>query len=174
MASTAIEFCAFTVAIGVVCHPSSDSDSRTQWSPTQLSLEILAGPYGDHIYLSVRVDALHQGLFLFKKALRKLGHNMIRMPGNKEVMQILNFIDLPERCEGLNIIFVWTPPCLLTYEKTIETICSTANDLLLRSGFDRSKFATLGEVSGSFWLQTQKAKDEESTHFRLQFWFYRR
>ena len=163
MASTAIEFCAFTVAIGVVCHPSSDSDSRTQWSPTQLSLEILAGPYGDHINLSVRVDALHQGLFLFKKALRRLGHNMIRMPGNKEVMQILNFMDLPERCEGLNIIFVWTPPCLLTYEKTIETICSTANDLLLRSGFDRSKFATLGEVSGSFWLQTLKAKDEEST-----------
>ena len=88
---------------------------------------------------------------------------MFRMPGNKEVLQILNFMDLPERCEGLNSIFFWTPPCSLTYEKTIETISSTGNDLLLRSGFDSPKFVTLGEVSGNFWVQTLKAKDEEST-----------
>ena len=69
MTSIAIEFCAFTGAIALECHPTSAIDSRTQWSPTKLSLEIGIGPRGDHVNFYMNPVALHQGLFLFKKGL---------------------------------------------------------------------------------------------------------
>ena len=59
VASIAIEFCPFTVALAVECHSSFDTDARTQWSPVTLSLESLACPWGDDVNFIVLPEALH-------------------------------------------------------------------------------------------------------------------
>ena len=104
MESLAIEFCAFTVAIAVELHPWTEVDTRKQWNPEQLSLEIGAGPCGDSVNLTVDTEALHQGLYIFKRALNNLRHEIVQMGGNKSVMSISSFMELPERRKGLNII----------------------------------------------------------------------
>lgn len=141
MSSLAIEFCAFTVAIAVECHPTSDTDVRTQWSPTKLSLEIRACPWGEDVSFIVIPEALHQALFLFKKVLaRQLYHELILMGGKKGVNQILSFMELPERYAGLNIIFVWSQPSIVTYEEKVVKIRSTADILLSGMWSNISKF----------------------------------
>ena len=56
--------------------------------------------------VSVNPLALHQGLNLFKKYIRILGHDLISMSGKKGVTVIVSFMDLPEVFNGLNIKFV--------------------------------------------------------------------
>lgn len=107
MESVAHQFCAFTVAISLEWHPWTQFDSRTQWSPAALSLAIGEGPYGRHYNFNVNPEALHQGLYIFKKVLKRLKHELVPMGGTKNVMQIANFMDLPQRSKGINIIIVW-------------------------------------------------------------------
>ena len=150
MSSLAIEFCDFTVAIAVDCHPSSDTDVRTQWSPTKhvlgvVSSEIRACPWGEDVNFIVIPEALHQGLFLFKRVLaRQLHHELILMGGKKGVNQILSFMELPERYAGLNIIFVWSQPSIVTYEEKVVKILSTADVLLSGMWSNIPKFKSLG------------------------------
>lgn len=94
MESLAVEFCAFTVAIAVELHPWTELDTRKQWNPEQLSLEIAVGPYGDSVNLKVNSEALHQGLYIFKRALNNLRHEIVQMGGNKSVMSIFGFMEL--------------------------------------------------------------------------------
>ena len=104
MESLSIELCAFTVAIAVERYPWTDVDARQQWSPERLSEEIANRPFGDDVNLNVNQEALHQGFFLFKKALKSLRHVMVIM-GTKKGLS--SFLALPERSKGWNIIFVW-------------------------------------------------------------------
>ena len=103
MASTAPEFCAFTVAIALECYPWSTFDCRTQLSPSMLTLGITAGPRGDNVNFYVTPEAWHEGLFIFKKTLRKFNHDLIVMAGKKGVMQTSSFTELPGRSKQLVI-----------------------------------------------------------------------
>ena len=91
----------------VELHPWTEVDTRKQWNPEQLPLEIGAGPCGDSVNLTVKSEALHQGLYIFKRALNNLRREIVQMGGNKSVMNICSFMELPERRKGLNVIFVW-------------------------------------------------------------------
>ena len=46
--------------------------------------------------VEINPEALHQGLFLFKKVLRRLGHEIIPMPGKNDEMQITGFMEFIE------------------------------------------------------------------------------
>ena len=158
MESLAIEFCAFTVAIAVELHPWTEVDTRKQWNPEQLSLEIGAGPCGDSVNLTVDTEALHQGLYIFKRALNNFRHEIVQMGGNKSVMSISSFMELPERRKGLNIIFVWLQRSeTATYEEILQKICNTANNLLLGCGYQKTRFRSLGELCGFLWQEKERA-----------------
>ena len=103
--------------------------------------------------------ALHQSMFLFKKGLRRSNHDLKVMEGKRGVTQIPNFMDLPERSKGLDIIFAWSSPRQATYEGTIENTRLTANNIFHGNGFLKSTFRSLGEISGSIWQESMRAKD---------------
>ena len=154
MESVAHQFCAFTVAISLEWHPWTQFDSRTQWSPTALSLAIGEGPYGRHYNFNVNPEALHQGLYIFKKVLKRLKHELVPMGGMKNVMQIATFMDLPERSKGINIIFVWEQRSSTTMEEAMDKIRTTANFLLCGIEHRESDFRSLGELCGSLWQES--------------------
>ena len=84
---------------------------------------------------------------------------MIVMEGKRGVTQIPSFMDLPERSGGLDIIFAWSSPRQATYEEIIENIRLTANNILHGNEFLKSAFRSLGEISGSIWQESMRAKD---------------
>ena len=73
-----------------------------------LSTEIYAGQYGSSVSFSVNPTALHEGLYVFKKALTSLSHVLVPIAGKRGVMNIEGFMDLPEWSKRLETIFVWT------------------------------------------------------------------
>ena len=152
------QFCAFTVAISLEWYPWTQFDCRTQWSPAALSSAIGEGLYGRNCNFNVNPEALHQGLYVFKKVLKGLKHELVPMGGTKNVMQIAPFMDLPERSKGINIIFVWKQRLPTTMEEAIDKIRCTANFLL--SGIDHreSDFRSLGELCGLLWQEGFLAK----------------
>ena len=128
-------------------------DARKQWSPRQLSSEICACPYGDNVNVYIKPEALHQGLFLFKKVLRRLAHEIIPMPGKINEMQISSFMELPARSKGLNIIFSWAERPEGTLEDVLENISATANAILSGGGYNKCRFRSLGDLYGYLWLE---------------------
>lgn len=101
----AVDYCALTLAVVLVWYPLRVPSGGGQWSASGLSEEMLKLQYGEEINMMVNPLALHQGLHLFKKFVRILGHELITMSGKKGVAMILSFMDLPEVFNGLNIKF---------------------------------------------------------------------
>lgn len=153
MESMAHQFCAFTVAISLEWYPWTQFDCRTQWSPTALSLAIGEGAYGRKCNFHVNPDALHQGLYLFKKVLNGKKYELVQMGGKKNIMQIATLMDLPERSKGLNIIFIWAERLPATMEEVIEKIRTTTIILLTGIGHNESDFRSLRELCGSLWQE---------------------
>ena len=122
-----------------------------------LSTEIYAGQYGSSVSFSVNPSALHQGFYVFKKALTSLSHVLVPMAGKKGVMNIEGFMDLPERSKGLEIIFVWTKrDATMDLPTVLSKICEIANYLLTKSGYSKSKFVSLAELSAFLWQESMK------------------
>lgn len=82
--SSAVEYCAFTVAIVLTLH--SYSNNRKQWSHLELAEEVKSSQYGQDPVFYVDPPALHQGFRLFKKSLTKMfGHELIIMNAGRVV-----------------------------------------------------------------------------------------
>ena len=95
MASISVEYCAFTVAIVLVCHHYT-GDRSDQYSSLALAQEMRQSKYGREPHLAVDAIALHQGFGLFKRTLEKKGVNYIKKNGNvKGLMLRAPFMDLP-------------------------------------------------------------------------------
>jgi hypothetical protein len=80
-----------------------------QWSAAKLSEEMRTLQYGEEVNLQVNPLALHQGLHIFKKFIRLLGHDLIQMGGKKGIPMIASFMGLAEVFNGLNIKFFVSP-----------------------------------------------------------------
>jgi hypothetical protein len=138
----------------LVLHPWQSNDVRTQWNPESLSAAICLGEFGAHVSFNVNPLALHQGFYLFKKALTLLSHLVVPMGGKKGVMNIASFMDLPERSKGLNIVFVWEERGSLSHEEVLERVLVKANYLLTNTGFGKSRFSSLAELGCHLWQQS--------------------
>ena len=145
----------------MVWHPWQSKDVRTQWNHKTLSTRISAGQYGSNVNFVVNPAALHQGLFLFKKALTSLSHEIVPMRGEKGIMNIESFMDLPERSKGLDIIFVWIERDASTLSEVLESIRKKANDLLTNGGFQKTRFCSLEGIAAYLWQQSLIVKPEE-------------
>ena len=133
--------------MAVVWHPWQPKDVRTQWNYKKLSTGISTGQYGSNVNFDLNPAALHQGFFLFKRALTSLAHEIVPMAGKKGVMNIESFMDLPERSKGLDIIFVWINRDAATLPGVLESVRDKANYLLTSSGFRKSRFGSLEELA---------------------------
>ena len=125
MDSLSREYCAFTVAIVMVLHPLITQPGNTQFSPYKLSFEVKNSEYGASPDFAVNALSLHQGFHLFKKSIRKLGHNLIQM-GCKGVPSVVNFMDLPEAEIGWNITFFLSDQSVITRLEIAAKIRSNA------------------------------------------------
>lgn len=105
MNSIEVEYCAKTVAIMLAIEPYITYTARKQWDCYELAIEYENSQYGSDTNFTVNPKALHQGLFIFKKAIKLLGHELTVM-NTKGVFRIEPFMDLPAISKGLDIIFL--------------------------------------------------------------------
>ena len=167
MNSVAVEYCAKTVAIVLVIQPYLNFTARKQWDCYELANECENFQYGSLTNFTVNPKALHQGLFLFKKGIKLLGHELIAM-NTKGVFRIETFMGLPAISKGLDIIFLVDVDVhiLLPEAELCHKIYETSNYLLLKCNMEKSKYASLGEVLGSMWLQRNREEAEVTGYKR--------
>ena len=103
MTSLAVELCAYSVAIALICRPSLPLNY--QWSVDALAAQLHSNDLdGDHNF-RFDVLALHQGLVIFRKTIEQLGCTIISM-SVKGVMKLEAFMDLAARSRGADIMFL--------------------------------------------------------------------
>jgi hypothetical protein len=104
MASLFVEFCAFTVAIAVVCKPFRSMNY--QWSIDELTDELQSSAFAADPNFRVDMLPLHQGLKIFKKPIEALEHVIVTVSANKDVFRTEAFMDLPAVRRGSAIIIL--------------------------------------------------------------------
>ena len=149
MDSLSREYCAFTVAIALVLHPLIAQQGNRQFSPYELSFEVNDSEYGASPNFAVNALSLHQGFHLFKKSIRKLGHNLMQM-GCKGVPSVVDFRDLPGAEIGWDIIFFHTDqPVIMNIEITAK-IKSNAHFFMSQRGLE-AHHSSLSEIVAVIW-----------------------
>lgn len=165
MASLSVEFCAFTVAIAVVCKPIRKP--KYQWSIDELTDALKSSAFAADPYFRVDILPLHQGLNIFKKPIESLQHTIVSECANKDVYRTEAFMDLPAIRRGSSIIF--SSDGLIaarTRHELILEIAKTANFLLTRTFKVVSKYTSISEIFGVLWLIHLDAKDDDSNKRR--------
>ena len=81
MDALAIDYCALTLAVILVWHPTRIPPGGGQWSAKVLAAEMKLNEYGDSSNFTVNPLALHQGFHILKKSIRSLGHELVQMGG---------------------------------------------------------------------------------------------
>ena len=78
-------YCALTLTVILVWHPTRIPPGGGQWSAKVLAAEMKLNEYGDSSNFTVNLLALHQGFSIFKKSIRSLGHELVQMGGGDEM-----------------------------------------------------------------------------------------
>lgn len=126
-----------------------------------MSAAISAGEFGSHVGFNVNSLALHQGFYLFKRALTQMSHTVVPMGGKKGCMHIGSFMDQPERSKGLNIVFVWEERIAMSHDEVLLRVREKANYLLTNTGYEKSRFRSLEEIGCYLWQQSLVVKPAE-------------
>ena len=165
MASLSLEFCAFTVAIAIVCKPFRSVNF--QWSIDQLTDELQGSTFAADPNFRVDMLPLHQGLNIFKKHIEALEHVIVTVSGNKDVFRTEAFMDLPANRRGSAIIFSSAELVAgRSRNEMILDIAKMANFFLTRSFKVVSKYTSISEIFGVLWLNQLDAKKEDSNKRR--------
>ena len=158
MTSLAVELCAYSVAIALICRPSLPLNY--QWSIDALAAELQTNNIdGDHNF---RFDALalHQGLFIFRKQIEQLGCTIVGM-NQKGVMKMEAFMDLAARSRGADIIFLTENSSVLnTRDNLVIEINKLVNRLLSTSYKAVSKYISISEIYGVLWLRQLRESEK--------------
>jgi hypothetical protein len=101
--SLTVNFCAFMLAIVIVCHSVDTVNTNHQWSAEEISKILNDLPRAKHPNYHVNPVALKQGLLLFKRRLQKWGITHIEM--YQEEKKSLEFFDLEESWRSIEMKF---------------------------------------------------------------------
>jgi hypothetical protein len=101
--SLTVDYCAFMLAIVIVCHSVDTVNTNYQWSPEEISAILNDLPRAKHPNYHVNPVALKQGLLLFKRHLQKWGISHIKM--YQEEKKPLEFFDLEESRTSIEMKF---------------------------------------------------------------------
>lgn len=151
MASLSAELCAYSVAIALVCRPSPTT--IRQWSIDSLCEELKSFEY--ILNHNFRFDklALHQGLTIFKKSIEQFGCAIVPVH-SKGVNMMHEFMDLPAKCRGADIIFKSDGlSAETTMDYLVTEICMTVNTLLNRTYKVKSQYVSISQIYGVMWLE---------------------
>ena len=150
MTSLAVELCAYSVAIALICRPSLPLNY--QWSVNALAAQLHSNDLdGDHNF-RFDVLALHQGLVIFRKTIEQLGCTIISM-SVKGVMKLEAFMDLAARSRGADIVFlIENSNSMKTRDCLVSQISNLANRLLNNTFRVTSKYVSVSEIYGVLWL----------------------
>ncbi len=154
--SLTVDYCAFMVAIVVVCHSVNAGNTNYQWSAEEIA-EILNGmPRAMHPNYHVNPVALKQGSILFKRHLSKWGISAIEM--YQEDKKSCEFFDLGESRRSIEMKF-GTYRCLSEEQsdsEVLDEILKVRDKLLLLGGFEKSIHSTPCSVFGTLYLPLAK------------------
>ena len=82
------EYCAWTLAIGLTLR--SSQGTVLTWNHTEFVANAKCSIYyTDHPNLHMNEDAMHQGMSLFKKAIRNDGHELIPVHSRGSIKRIV-------------------------------------------------------------------------------------
>ena len=158
MTSLAVELCAYSVAIALICRPSLPLNY--QWSIDALSAQLYSTNLdGDHNF---RFDALalHQGMVIFRKTIEQLGCTIVSM-SIKGVMKLEAFMDLAARSRGADIIFLTeNSSALKTRDCLVTEVSKLANRLLNNTFKATSKYVSISEIYGVLWLSQLRESEK--------------
>ena len=133
-----IDYCAFMVAIVIICHEVNATNASLQWCAEELAGILNALPRAQHANFHVNPLALKQGLLLFKRYLIKLGISAIDM--YQEVKRSLEFFDRGESRRSVEVKFgMYQSMSESADDSDILTQISKIRDkLLFLGGYERS------------------------------------
>jgi hypothetical protein len=156
----AIDYCAVTVAVVLIWHPERVPLGGGQWSAAKLSEEMRTLQYGEEVNLQVNPLALHQGLHIFKKFIRLLGHDLIQMGGKKGIPMIASFMGLAEVFNGLNIKFFVSQRREMEVENVNLLVQQMAYKLVKRHCGRELQFKSLSEIAAYIYQKSLPVERE--------------
>ena len=151
MASLSIELCAYSVAVALVCRPSPTT--IRQWSIDSLCEELKSFEHISNHNFRFDGLALHQGLTIFRKSIEQFGCTIVPVH-SKGVNMMQEFMDLPAKCRGADIIFkTESLSAVTTIDYLVTEICTTANTLLSRTFKLKSQYVSISQIYGVMRLE---------------------
>lgn len=150
--SPTVDYCAFMVAIVVICHSVDVVNTNYQWSAEEIAEILNSLPRAMHPNYHLNPVALKQGLLLFKRHLSKWGITAIEMYQDEK--KSLEFFDLGESRRSIEIKF-GTHRSLSEQKsdsETLEEILNVRNRLLMLGGYEKSIHGTPCSVFGTLYL----------------------
>ena len=146
--SLPIEYCAFMVAIMITRCKFHDEMQSVQQSPDQIAKTMNSFKYGEIANFYVSSVALHQGIFLFKKALQDLGYELIVMTGQDSVL--MSFFTLPGVQRGYEVKYPPFDKTLAPLDYTEDTLSNSIllsrNYLFSRGSYVKSNYQSCSSV----------------------------
>lgn len=142
VASLPIEYCAFMVAIMITRYRYDGERPNVQQSPEKIAERLNSMEYSHKGNFYVTKDALHHGIFLFRRTLQSMGYEIIEMHGKEK--QLVDFFTLSSGKRGYEVKFPDFDGVLLSplyTEDTLNTDILVNRDLLLlRGNFTKSNY----------------------------------
>ena len=137
--------------IALVCRPSPVSNR--QWSMASLCDELRCFQYHENHNFRFDQLALHQGLTIFKKTIEQSGCTIVRV-GSEGFNNIKEFMDLPAKSRGANIIFkTGTLTDQTTLDFLVSEIHGTVSALLSRTFKFETQYVSISPIYGVLWLR---------------------
>ena len=154
MDNLAIDYCALTLAVILVWHPVRIPPGGGQWSASALAAEMKLNEYGDSSNLTVNPLALYQGFHIFKKSIRRYGHELVQMGCKRDVPLISSFMGLPDVFNGWDVLFAPSKRCSVDLSEVENMIKIKAQAIVKRHRDRILRFSSLSEI-GAFLYQSQ-------------------
>jgi hypothetical protein len=150
--SLTVDYCAFMLAIVIVCHSVDTVNTNYQWSAEEISKILNDLPRAKHPNYHVNPVALKQGLLLFKRHLQKWGISHIEM--YQEEKKSLEFFDLEESRRSIEMKFgaYQSVGDDMDERVVLDMILNVRNKLLLLGGYESSIHESPCSVFGILYL----------------------
>lgn len=150
MTSLAVELCAYSVAIALICRPNLPLNFQRSIDALTAQLQINDFD-GDHNF-QFDALALHQGLLMFRKTIEQLSCTIVSM-NVKGVTIMEAFMDLAAWSRRADIIFLTENSIALkSRDFLVIEISKLASRLLSSTIKAASKYVSISEIYGVLWL----------------------
>jgi hypothetical protein len=150
--SITVDYCAFLLAIVIVCHSVNPVNTNYLWSAEEISQTLNDLPRAEHPNFHVNPVALRQGLLLFRRHFHKWGISTVEM--YQEEKKTLKFFDLEESRRSIEMKFgTYHAVDQETDERDVLSMILTVRDKLPSlGGYEKSKHESPCSVFGSLYL----------------------